>query len=142
MSEHLPRQNANALGRHLFADLYGINSQQLTNELQLVETLLQALRKAGFNVINQLSHRFPGQQAGVTGIVLLSESHAAFHTYPEHGYMAVDIFSCGVPSPDPALAAMVQVLQPQRVETSTHRRGGRIGDIHRRAAEFAENGRR
>lgn len=126
--EHPSRRSTNVLGRHLFADLYGIDAAQLISEPQLVKALLEALRGAGFNIINHLSHRFPGQEAGVTGIALLSESHAAFHTYPEHGYMALDIFSCGTPSPDAALAAMVEVLRPQRVETSTQRRGGEIGD--------------
>lgn len=114
------------IGRHLFADLYGVERPLLTSETELVEMLLRALRTAGFNVISHLSHRFPGADAGVTGIVLLSESHAAFHTYPEYGYVALDIFSCGTPSPDEALTVVADALQPRRVQVSTHYRGSDV----------------
>jgi S-adenosylmethionine decarboxylase len=112
------------IGRHLFADLFGVDASLLTDEARLVEMLLTALRGAGFNVISHISHGFPGELAGVTGIALLSESHASFHTYPEHEYVAVDVFSCGSPSPDEALASMVAALQPRRVQSSTQPRGG------------------
>ena len=128
MSDSDSQHAAKVIGRHLFADLYEVETSLLTNESRLVEILLTALRDAGFNVVNHLSHAFPGEQAGVTGIALLSESHAAFHTYPEHGYMAVDVFSCGIPSPDAALAVIVEALQPRRVETTVQHRGDSLRD--------------
>jgi S-adenosylmethionine decarboxylase len=115
-----------AIGRHLLADLYEVQPAMLVNEARLVDIYLTALRQAGFNIINHVSHAFPGEHAGVTGMALLSESHATFHTYPEFGYMAIDVFSCGDPSPEEVLAVIVAALRPGRVETSTLPRGNEL----------------
>ena len=121
------RSSALLVGVHLVADLFGIRPELLTEEQMIVDCLLDALRKAGFNVLSHCSHKFPGEESGVTALVLLSESHAAIHTYPEHEYAAIDVFSCGMPDPDAALAHLGDVLQP--TEVSVHRQQrGRIVD--------------
>ena len=56
-----------------------------------------------FTVVGRISHAFPEPGGGFTGVFLLSESHASVHTYPEHGYAAVDLFSCGERDPAPPL---------------------------------------
>jgi len=124
MSNAVSQHSTTVSGRHLFADLYGVPPHRLTSETQLLDLLLRAVRAAGFNVVGQLSHKFPGEQSGITAIALLSESHATFHTYPEHGYLAVDVFSCGAASPEKALDVIVRELQPAQVESSTRQRGG------------------
>lgn len=55
----------------------------------------EALRKSGFTVIGNLIHKFTSEGEGVTGIYLLSESHLAFHTYPESNYISIDVYTCG-----------------------------------------------
>jgi len=54
----------------------------------------QAVRKAGLTVLNEAYYKF--SPYGATFFFLLSESHASFHTWPEHGYCAVDLFTCNL----------------------------------------------
>jgi S-adenosylmethionine decarboxylase len=123
MGDHHPPTESRAVGQHLLVDMYGVKPALLTDEQSLVEVLLSGLRDAGFNVVDYLSHAFPGHPSGVTGVALLSESHATFHTYPEYEYMAMDIFSCGSADPEQVLASIVEVLQPTRVKTYRQARG-------------------
>jgi S-adenosylmethionine decarboxylase len=59
---------------------------------ELVATFVAALERAGATVVQTLSHAFPG--AGLTSVVILKESHAVLHTWPETGTVNIDIFSC------------------------------------------------
>ena len=82
------------IGQHLLADLYDVASDRLANAGLLADCLDDAARRGGMKPIGPpVLHRFEG--GGLTGYLLLSESHIAFHTYPEHRYIALDIFSCG-----------------------------------------------
>jgi len=114
------------IGEHLLADLYGIAPERLTDADALGVLLEQALAGAGFTVLDRMAHAFPGDGAGATVLCLLSESHASLHTYPEYGYAAVDVFSCGDARPADVLAALRAALAPERVETDRRTRGGRI----------------
>ncbi len=69
-------------------------------------------------------HRFKG--GGLTGYLLLSESHIAFHTYPEHRYLALDIFSCGGADSKAALSVFLAALEPGREHLTTAPRGAEI----------------
>jgi len=59
----------------------------------LQEMLLEAARRAGATVVEKAFHQF--NPYGVSGVVIIAESHLFIHTWPEHGYAAVDIFTCG-----------------------------------------------
>lgn len=80
------------LGKHLIADLWVRNSRVLDDPDYVRESLLAACNIAGFAVIGSDIHEFSPR--GVTGMVLLSESHVSIHTWPEYHFAAVDIFSC------------------------------------------------
>ncbi len=90
-----------ALGRHLLADFYGCEPTTLDSVEEVEMALLEAARKSGATVVGSSFHRFAPQ--GVSGVVLIAESHIAIHTWPEHGFAAVDIFTCG-PSVNPVVA--------------------------------------
>jgi S-adenosylmethionine decarboxylase len=111
------------IGRHILVDVYGVAPTLLMDEEKLMEAFFQALDQANFTIINHLSFKFPGGGSGVTGIFLLSESHAAFHTYPEIPYVALDIFSCGASDPETALAILLNVLRPEHFTKKLERRG-------------------
>jgi S-adenosylmethionine decarboxylase len=117
------RSSATLVGVHLVADFFGVRPELLTEEQAIVDCLLAALRKADFNVLSHCSHKFPGAGSGVTALVLLSESHAAIHTYPEHEYAAIDVFSCGMPDPSTALSHLRDALQPTEVSVHRQQRG-------------------
>lgn len=116
-------QSRDAIGRHVLADLHGIPEDRLRDRGLLLATLREALTKEGFHILRQVSHSFPGEIAGVTGVFLLGESHAAFHSYPEFEYLSVDIFSCGAADPAAAIDHITAALGPSRVHLSSHDRG-------------------
>ncbi|MEW6031406.1 MAG: adenosylmethionine decarboxylase [Bacillota bacterium] len=83
----------NALGRHILAEMYGCDPESL-NDVKKVEGLMvDAAIRAGAEVREVAFHKFSPQ--GVSGVVVISESHLAVHTWPEFGYAAVDVFTCG-----------------------------------------------
>lgn len=82
-----------ALGRHILVEFSGCNAQVL-NDVAAIETaMIQAAQIAGATVINSTFHHF--SPWGVSGVVVIQESHLAIHTWPEYKYAAVDLFTCG-----------------------------------------------
>ena len=82
-----------ALGRHILAEIYGCK-QDILNDVVMVEKILvNAALEAGAEIREVVFHKFSPQ--GVSGVVVISESHLAIHTWPELGYAAVDVFTCG-----------------------------------------------
>lgn len=79
---------------HGLLDLYGCDATLLGNGHALQTALENAAQAAGATILASRFHHF-GDGAGVTGVVLLAESHISIHTWPEHGFAAVDIFLCG-----------------------------------------------
>ncbi len=82
-----------ALGRHLTIEYYDCNAQTLANVKGMEEIFLHAAQVSGATVLESSFHAFHPQ--GVSGIVVICESHFAVHAWPEHDYAAVDIFTCG-----------------------------------------------
>jgi S-adenosylmethionine decarboxylase len=83
----------NALGKHLLLELKDCNREVL-NDLSFLKGLLaEAASEAGAMVLGDSFHQF--NPHGVSGVVIIAESHLFIHTWPEHGYAAVDIFTCG-----------------------------------------------
>ncbi len=91
------------IGQHVLADLYGCDAQQLADPDWIADCLLAAANAAGATVLNSHFHHF-GAGQGVTGVLLLMESHISIHTWPEHGYAAIDLFMCGQAQVDAALS--------------------------------------
>jgi S-adenosylmethionine decarboxylase len=83
----------NALGRHILAEIHGCDSKVLNDITGVEEIMVQAALSSGAEVREVAFHKFSPQ--GVSGVVVISESHLAVHTWPEHGYAAVDVFTCG-----------------------------------------------
>ena len=82
-----------ALGIQLLLDLRGCNAARLDDLPFVRDTLVRAAEETGATVIDHIFHRFSPQ--GVTGVVAIAESHLCIHTWPEYGYAAADIFTCG-----------------------------------------------
>ena len=82
-----------ALGRHLLVEFYSCNTE-IINNIQTVErSMKEAAVKAGSTVVDAVFRRFDPH--GISGVVVIAESHLAIHTWPEYGYAAVDLFTCG-----------------------------------------------
>lgn len=108
-------------GRHLIADLHGCSG---LGDVALVERALRGgAHAAGATVLEVRLHAF-GPEQGVTGMALLAESHISIHTWPEHGYAAVDIFLCGARhDAGLALDAIATLLRPASIAKTVVRRG-------------------
>ncbi len=96
----------NALGRHLLVELHDCDREVINNLDFIREIMIKAAKDCGAVVLGDSFHRFSPQ--GVSGVVVIAESHLSVHTWPEYGYAAADIFTCGV-SVDPQIAAEVLI---------------------------------
>jgi S-adenosylmethionine decarboxylase len=112
-------------GSHLLADFYGVAPDALVSCEAIDALLRDGAAAAGAHILHSHFHSF-GPQQGVTGVVLLAESHISIHTWPEFGFAAVDIFMCGTARPALALAVIEQALGPASSIVQTIARGGAV----------------
>ena len=84
---------ARHLGTQWTADLYGCDGPTLDDPARIETDMLEAARIAHATVLSSRFHRFAPQ--GVSGVLVIAESHLAIHTWPEQGYAALDVFTCG-----------------------------------------------
>ncbi len=111
-----------ALGVHVLVECKNCNPAKL-NDLQFVrKTLLSAAEELGVTILGEKFHQFSPQ--GVTGVVAISESHFSIHTWPEHGYAAVDVFTCGASfHPRKAAQFILKRLEAKDSEITEIKRG-------------------
>lgn len=101
------------LGQHLLADLYGC--VRLTEAAVVERALREAAEAGGATTLHVEVHGF-GEGQGVTGVALLAESHISIHTWPEHGFAAVDLFLCGKRhNLDAALRTLASHFEPTEI---------------------------
>ena len=84
---------ADSLGRHILVEFLGCTPEILNDVSQIEKGMVTAATTAGATVINSTFHHF--SPFGVSGVVVIQESHLAIHTWPEYQYAAVDLFTCG-----------------------------------------------
>ena len=114
------------LGHQLLLDLAGIDADRLDDLPRLRDALVGAARAAGATVVEQRFHRFAPH--GVSGVVILAESHLAIHTWPELGTAAVDVFTCGEKALTERVADAVEAaLEPTTSHRQAFERGARPG---------------
>lgn len=86
-----------SVGKHFLLNIYGCSFESLNDATSIENILKDAAILGKTTIINYIAHQFTPQ--GVTGLVLLSESHISIHTWPERGYACIDFFSCNMNSP-------------------------------------------
>ncbi|MES1179007.1 MAG: adenosylmethionine decarboxylase [Myxococcales bacterium] len=107
--------------KHLLVELHECAAEPL-NDLEMVRALMRrAAEAAGASVVGEAFHRYAPQ--GVTGVLLLEESHFSVHTWPEAGYAALDFYTCGALDPEPAARVVAQGVAAQRVSLLEVHRG-------------------
>ena len=113
----------NSVGHQLLLDLGRIEAARLDDIDRLRRTLVEAARSAGATVVEDRFHHF--EPHGVSGVVILAESHVAIHTWPELGTAAVDVFTCGDPALTQRVADAIEAaLEPGSVNRRRFERGG------------------
>lgn len=104
--DHSPSQTAKpplqALGTHILLELNQCPAELLLEKELLERTLVESADLAGATVVKSVFHQFSPH--GLSGVVVIAESHITVHTWPEHNYAAIDIFTCG----DPHIAQRIQ----------------------------------
>ncbi len=110
------------LGRHLIAEFYDCDKAMLDDVDGIEAGMKNAAYETGATIVNSSFHRF--LPYGVSGVVVISESHLTIHTWPEYGYAALDFFTCGDHvDPWKAFEYMKKVLRAKRVHVVEHERG-------------------
>lgn len=111
-----------SLGSHLLVELYGCKGEFLEREDYVGSTMRQCAVDSKATVVEQSFHEF--KPYGVSGAVIIQESHYTIHTWPEHGYAAVDLFYCGgTVLVHRAVEVLRERFQPQRIKFLVVRRG-------------------
>jgi S-adenosylmethionine decarboxylase proenzyme len=98
-----------ALGRHLLVEFTGCPASILADLEQVTTAMLAAAEASGATIVTHSFHHFSPH--GVSGAVIIAESHLAIHTWPEHGFAAVDFFSCGGVNMNCGLAVLKTAFQ-------------------------------
>lgn len=115
-------------GRHGLLDLYGCPPELLCSESSLKTALIQAAQATQATILFSHFHNF-GNGQGITGVLLLAESHISIHTWPEHQFAAADIFLCGTLNPATAAHILQTALCAQSIDWQEHQRGKNINNL-------------
>jgi len=103
------------VGTHVLAELFGVRKDKLAEVSVVRELMHRIMHESGFEAVGETFHQFEPQ--GVTGIILLSESHFSIHTWPEKEMLAADIFSCsGRENALQALKLLRHYFEPARIK--------------------------
>jgi S-adenosylmethionine decarboxylase len=115
-------------GMHLLLDLWG--AENLTDPAAIERALSEAALAANATILHAHLHHFAppgstfeGVSAGVSGVLVLAESHISIHTWPERGFAAIDIFMCGACDPYRSVPLLKAAFRPRSIHLSEQRRG-------------------
>ncbi len=112
----------NALGRHLLLELFDCDLDAINNLAAVKGALVEAARRAQATIVDVVFHEF--NPFGISGVVVIAESHLSIHTWPEYRYAAVDIFSCGdTLQPEVAANYLVEQFGAERTSVVEMQRG-------------------
>ena len=107
-------------GTHLLIDLW--DAENLSDPVHIDRALRTAAERAGATILHSHFHHFT-PNGGVSGVVVLAESHISIHTWPERRFAAVDIFMCGCCNPHDSIPVLQEAFSPGRVDLDEQRRG-------------------
>jgi len=107
-------------GMHLLVDLWG--ARNLNDPAHIDAALRDAAEAAGATILHGHFHHF-SPNGGVSGVLVLAESHISIHTWPERDFAAVDIFMCGACDPRRSLPALQRAFAPERMALDQQHRG-------------------
>ena len=106
-------------GTHLIVDLWGAKG---LNDPEFIETTLRNCAEiAGATILHFHMHAF--EPDGLSGVLVLAESHISFHSWPERGFMALDIFMCGQTDPHKAIPVLKKAFAPETIQLNELKRG-------------------
>jgi S-adenosylmethionine decarboxylase len=110
--QHFGKEQITFAGKHLLLDLWNI--QDVPKE-SLIDIFTKCCEDAGATILNTITHDF-GDKFGMTGLILLSESHLSWHSFPESHSIFIDFFTCGKVDPRNALPRILEEFKPTRID--------------------------
>ena len=116
----IKEQDITYAGTHLTIDLWGASN---LDNIELIRTTLKDCAiTSGATILHDHLHHFT-PNGGISGVIVLAESHISIHTWPERGFAALDIFMCGEAKPKKSIAILKQVFKPTSVLINDFKRG-------------------
>lgn len=116
------RYKLKALGRHVLAEVYDCDPKVLNDHKLIEDILIEAAKEAKATIVETIFHKF--NPHGVSGVVVIAESHLTVHTWPEYGYAALDMFTCGEEvDPWVAFKYVAKKLKSKNYKTMEIKRG-------------------
>ena len=113
---------SNTLGQHVLLELYNIPLVSLNDFTYIRQVLKAAVKVSGATFISEKWRKF--SPSGLTGILLLGESHLSIHTWPEFGYASLDMYTCGDKAfPTKAAQYIIDAFRPEQYYTINISRG-------------------
>ncbi|MCA0986466.1 adenosylmethionine decarboxylase [Guptibacillus algicola] len=120
------------LGHHIIAEMWNCNKEKLNDLVFIEETFAKAALDSGAEIRDVVFHPFEPQ--GISGAVIIAESHLTIHSFPEHGYASIDVYTCGDKiDPSQATDMIAQELEASTVHSVKIPRG--TGEITVRELE-------
>lgn len=111
-----------ALGKHWLVEMEGCDPKILTNLKGIRDAMVEASKKANTTMVAKKFHRF--RPIGVSGVVVIAESHLGIHTWPEYEYAAIDFFACGKQTKlQRAVTYLAKMLKAKKVSIRAFKRG-------------------
>jgi S-adenosylmethionine decarboxylase len=103
------------VGTHVYGTLHGCNEMYLKKVESIKKILKQVVIEVNFHAVGEIFHQF--QPEGVTGVILLAESHISIHTWPERNLILIDVFTCGKEgNAEMGFDKICSYLSPQKIE--------------------------
>ncbi|RLB12536.1 MAG: S-adenosylmethionine decarboxylase proenzyme [Deltaproteobacteria bacterium] len=111
-----------SLGKHIILEVHGVDSKLLNDIKKIEDIMSKAVRLCGATIIKPFFHQFSPH--GVSGVIVIAESHFSIHTWPEYGYAALDLFTCGDQiSPDDAVGYLKKEMNAGQIHMMEIKRG-------------------
>ena len=111
-----------ALGTHLLVELRECNAKILSNLKEVQTALINAAKIAEATIVEVAFHEF--NPFGISGMIIIAESHLSIHTWPEYKYAAIDIFTCGnTIKPEKAVSYLIEKFQSKNPSVVELKRG-------------------
>lgn len=98
--------NSFSMGQHLILEVYNVSFELLNDLSRIEEVLTEGIKRANMTILNTFKHQFTPQ--GVTLLFALAESHVSIHTFPEHGSLSADAYTCGEGNPKIIMISLLQ----------------------------------